>query len=241
MLRCTSILALSLAVTGAADACDHFVGFESQAPGTTYGSPAGHAPGDLAFIEDDVVVRVRMFDAGIALFNFSAIEPFWPGFGVDHVMNVNNINLDFDLTRLRGCAQKVTFDFLDYGGTENLKVNGSPIFVGELIAAPPVMGGVEVFVSAAPFPGGGGIEGTVTLVGHVERFSIGGQEFFMDRVCIDTSCPEDVDCDGAVGFADLSAMLSAWGACAGCPEDVNGDGAVGFADLAALLAAWGSC
>ena len=56
------------------------------------------------------------------------------------------------------------------------------------------------------------------------------------------SCPADIDGNGAVGFSDLSALLSAWGPCgAVCPEDISGDGQVGFADLSALLNAWGPC
>jgi uncharacterized membrane protein len=54
-------------------------------------------------------------------------------------------------------------------------------------------------------------------------------------------CAEDVDGDGAIGFADLLAILAAWGPCPGCAEDVTGDGTVGFADLLAALAAWGEC
>ncbi len=54
-------------------------------------------------------------------------------------------------------------------------------------------------------------------------------------------CPADLDGDDAVGSADLAALLSAWGPCAGCAADLDGDGAVGASDLAALLGAWGSC
>ena len=50
----------------------------------------------------------------------------------------------------------------------------------------------------------------------------------------------DVDGDGAVDFADLLAILTAWGPCsAPCPEDIDGDGIVGFSDLLAVLANWG--
>jgi hypothetical protein len=58
-----------------------------------------------------------------------------------------------------------------------------------------------------------------------------------------TCCPADLDGDGLVGAADLSALLSAWGSTgtAAGAADIDGDGSVGAADLAALLAAWGSC
>ena len=45
---------------------------------------------------------------------------------------------------------------------------------------------------------------------------------------------------GDVNFADVLAILAAWGN-EGGPEDVDGNGVVEFADLLAVLAAWGPC
>ena len=39
----------------------------------------------------------------------------------------------------------------------------------------------------------------------------------------------------------LHEQISAWGPCAGCPEDLNGNGNVDFADILELLAVWGPC
>ncbi len=50
--------------------------------------------------------------------------------------------------------------------------------------------------------------------------------------------PGDVNGDCGVNGADLGALLSSWGPCAGCPADLTGDGVVGGADLGALLAHW---
>jgi len=51
-------------------------------------------------------------------------------------------------------------------------------------------------------------------------------------------CPADFNGDGAVGSADVSFLLNAWGTAQG---DLNGDGITGSADLAVLLNAWGAC
>ncbi|MCH2144786.1 MAG: hypothetical protein MK082_06525 [Phycisphaerales bacterium] len=56
-----------------------------------------------------------------------------------------------------------------------------------------------------------------------------------------STCPADLDGDGAVSGSDLSLILGSWGACTGCQEDLNGDGAVDGADLAIVLASWGPC
>ncbi|TVQ31492.1 MAG: esterase family protein [Phycisphaeraceae bacterium] len=54
-------------------------------------------------------------------------------------------------------------------------------------------------------------------------------------------CPADLNGDGLVGSADLSALLGSWGPCPGCAADLDGDGVVGAGDLAALLGSWGPC
>ena len=64
----------------------------------------------------------------------------------------------------------------------------------------------------------------------------------MNRRETRAACPAaDVNCDGLVDFADLNAVLAAWGPCEGCPEDMNYDGEVGFNEILAILAAWGPC
>ncbi|MCP3902677.1 MAG: hypothetical protein GY715_03495 [Planctomycetes bacterium] len=60
---------------------------------------------------------------------------------------------------------------------------------------------------------------------------------FVQPVAIDG----DVNDDRDVGFADILAVIGAWGPCAGCPADVDDSGDVGFADILAVIGAWGSC
>ena len=56
--------------------------------------------------------------------------------------------------------------------------------------------------------------------------------------------PYDLDGDGTVGFGDLLAVLSAFGACPAppveCPADFDSSGDVGFPDLLQILAAFGT-
>ena len=53
-------------------------------------------------------------------------------------------------------------------------------------------------------------------------------------------CPADLDGSGAVDFADILAILAAWGN-AGGPEDLDGSGTVDFGDILIVLAEWGPC
>jgi hypothetical protein len=61
-------------------------------------------------------------------------------------------------------------------------------------------------------------------------------------VCLNDSCPGDLNDDGIVNGADISIMLGFWGL-NGKPvdADINGDGLVDGADLAVLLSSWGEC
>jgi len=60
----------------------------------------------------------------------------------------------------------------------------------------------------------------------------GVRSYFDPPAC----APADLNCDGAVNAADLSALLLGWGTAAG---DVTGDGTTNAADITALLLAWG--
>lgn len=67
----------------------------------------------------------------------------------------------------------------------------------------------------------------------------GGGAGTMNVVCAPvTPCPADLNEDGTVDGADLSAVLNFWGT---NQADIDGDGTTDGADLAALLNAWGPC
>jgi len=50
--------------------------------------------------------------------------------------------------------------------------------------------------------------------------------------------PADLNGDGVVNGADITAVLNAWGAPGPTPEDLNGDGIVNGPDISAVLNAW---
>ena len=83
---------------------------------------------------------------------------------------------------------------------------------------------VAVSLQGSPLQGGGFI-GTSGVVGV--KSSSGS-------VCL----VGDVNCDGSVDAADLSALLSAWGS-ADPAADLDRNGVVGASDLALLLSSWG--
>jgi hypothetical protein len=50
----------------------------------------------------------------------------------------------------------------------------------------------------------------------------------------------DVNGDGVVNFADILAVIGAWGACppGDCPADLSGNGVVGFEDILLVISGW---
>lgn len=70
----------------------------------------------------------------------------------------------------------------------------------------------------------------------------GVDDFLVEMLVCEGSCPTDVDGSGATDFADIVSVLAAFGAkCTDCAEDVNADGNVDFSDVIDILAAFGPC
>ena len=185
-------LALLLALVGAllaspSQAQPVCINFGPPPPaGTMYGAPVGQVSGDLAFAVnaiDAYVYNFALIPAGTQFYRANtAIAPVsLPGQSLRTIL----INMLFDLQNLGFPVRKVTLSYLDLGGYENLAVNGSGVYRGQLAAAPAVLGTANVSVtSAATPPPVSGRTGTVTITGpDIDSFMIGGQEFWIDNVC----------------------------------------------------------
>lgn len=156
------------------------VDFESLTVGTEYGD-GYNTIGEVIFTENDIPVSVEYFEWNTGgTFNIATVENAFAGFGTGKIMNTNNINLGFDFTNLPYNVHEVIIKYADVGGHENLSVNGEPMYVGELTAAPNFPG---VLVNVTQVPISGGHRGLVILTGNIESLVIGGQEFWLDDIC----------------------------------------------------------
>lgn len=178
-------------VSPAGGDCDYEVTYDSLGVGTAWGAGYGTSPGDFLFAEDGIPVHAELFDAGsMMLFNVLRIVPAFAPLGAVNVAEVNNICQRFDIGALGITTDRVSFDFYDQGGTENLGVNGHPLFVGDLHTVPVAwFPGVSVNVAWSYV--GTDIIGTVTITGDVQELIVGGQEFHMDNVCVTEDAPLD--------------------------------------------------
>ncbi|MHC5114922.1 MAG: M12 family metallo-peptidase, partial [Planctomycetota bacterium] len=89
-------------------------------------------------------------------------------------------------------------------------------------------------------------DGTCTEVTPNACFLAGGAYQGNEVTCAAAGCPqpcpEDLNGNDAVDFADILAIIAAFGPCPPeCPEDLDGSGDVGFGDILQVIAAWGPC
>ncbi len=154
--------------------------------GDQFGQPAGHSGGDVIFTTRGIEVSVQDFSlvGGGSTLNVAQVDQAPAPLGGGQAMRLNNISLGFNFTRAGLAGGVVSFDFLDMGGYHNLSVNGSPVFVGDIKAVPSPTGGVAIAVSTTPVVGG--TRGVVVLRGTVEDLLVGGQELWIDNICVRT-------------------------------------------------------
>jgi hypothetical protein len=102
-------------------------------------------------------------------------------FGTGQALRTDNITVEFDFSGLPTAPSQVSLAYLDLGGVENVAVNGSTVFAGQLPTTPNPIGGAGVRVTSSAVTGG--TTGTVSFRGPIKTLRIGGQEFWIDQVC----------------------------------------------------------
>jgi len=199
--------------------CDVMVTFEAQAG--AYWSAPPMLQGDVLFNEAGGDVSVDIlgpladndgdgdvdFDDGFGVEYVEVVPSPMPMiFGTGHVLRTANAVVKFDIDAMMPNVDEVCFEILDLGGIDNIAINGSPIVItsadldGDGIMDTPFYGGQEVlngsmlggvFVSAtkSSFPYGAKI--LFRLIGDVNELVIGGQEFWIDDLCITGSEEEE--------------------------------------------------
>ena len=203
--------------------CDYEVNHQTLAVGMGWGSSYGSIPGEFIFTEDGIPVYIGEIQWANGNLGFNTCEVMVPGiagFGFDKVMNLNNVSNLYDIGALGITTSSITFEFVDYGGTENLMVNGYNLHVGDLDLFPAAIApGVTLWVQTWTI-GGGGIRGVATLIGNVTELLVAGQEFFIDNICVHEEGGDPGDCD-LVSDNESLADGMAWGSSYGdSPGDI---------------------
>lgn len=143
---------------------------------TWWGTPVGHAPGQVVHSEQGILVSVEKFlIGGGSAFDRARIEP--PpvaGFGSGQTVRTQYINLGFGFQQLTWIPNRVRFQFHKSapGSTDNLIVNGVP-YVGPIQFAPAAIGGVGVSI----------VGNWVDMAGPINSVRVGGQQLWIDTFC----------------------------------------------------------
>lgn len=182
VVRSCAVVASVAIPTSAVLAQPAIIDFDSIAPGTVYGNPVGDMPGDLVLTEDGIDMSVEDFTLGMFVGFFSAEVggPVTASAFPTQALDINNINVKFDFSNVGFSVTSVSFLYADFGGEENLGVNGTVLELGLLSSAPAMIGGVNVNVTEVAISGG--VRGMVTLTGPISTVTVGGQEFGIDEV-----------------------------------------------------------
>ncbi len=194
--------------------CDFIVDNQSLTLGKTW-SATTNAPGDVIFNESGIPVSLDLihYGTGSGFNSCQVVTTPDATFGFDQVMNLNNIANRFDIGALGIPVAGVSFEYLDYGGTENLQVNGATWYVGDMTTLPTAVApGVAMSVVTYAVAGGG-IRGEVTLTGDVQNLLLAGQEFYWDNLCVVKASP-GTTCN-IVSDNESPAFGAAWGAAYG--------------------------
>lgn len=166
------------------DSCAYGFGHESMALGLV----AIPAAGVVVATEDDIDLSFEDFHlSGTTMFGNAAVDMAVTGAGWNHVLNAGNILAVYDISNYVGVSG-VSFDYFDGDGVENLRINGA-LYEGQLNAAPATLGGVSITVFETAYTGYRA--GRVELTGNVTELGIGGQQFYVDDICVTA---EGVDC-----------------------------------------------
>ncbi|MGB1205945.1 MAG: T9SS type A sorting domain-containing protein [Chitinophagales bacterium] len=161
-------------------AAENCIRFEGIATGD-YNSSA-YSPGDVIYTENGVPMSLETFEwmsGGSGFYSLFINNPSWSGLGFGNVASPNNINVKFDFTQLPETPAYIKLEFADGGGHENIAVNGSPLYVGELTDLPSNYF-PNVYASTVTT---GLYSGILELTGDIHTLTIGGQELEMDNIC----------------------------------------------------------
>ena len=122
-----SCIAVAVGAAGA-HAQSAMVDFETVAPGTTFGVLDGHSPGDVVLSQDGVDMRVENFVfGGSSEFGLAEIGGSFQDAFPTNELSIDNINLVFDFAGVGFPVTKVSLDYVQFGGLNNLAVNGGTV------------------------------------------------------------------------------------------------------------------
>ncbi len=163
-------------------------GFEDLPAAATYGVGDSFTSNGLVF----ETVQFVWSDGTSTSAGQAAVSNLGQAGGAGQELSFNNVNVDLDLPV---AVQAIGLRFGEYGGNVNFMVNGDFRNVAnphDLDGA--VVGGATVAV----VNGYGNDAGKLVVAGAITSFAVGGQEFFIDDLCVHKGPASDPNAPGAL-------------------------------------------
>jgi len=168
--------------------------FEDLPAEGQYGPEFGQEAGDNIIVSNDLAVSIDSFfysngSGDLVRVSVFTDEGLLGDFG--QMLFPSNASLTFRPTQNEALLSSLCFDFFYYGGSLNLGVNGQQRLLFENLNDLLELGNSELFpnvelsvdlAATDGFP----IQGTLCVKGDLESLTIGGQEFALDNVCLET-------------------------------------------------------
>ena len=149
--------------------------FDSVPLGTRYGGTAGHATNEVVLTEDGIEMSVVSFHLeGFTGFFEAEVGGRYRDFFPTTPLDINNISVRFDFANVNFEVDRVTVEFMEFGGAYNFAVNDQTIY--ELASLADIPANVTPDVTALVS------DGLITLTGDVNAVRIGGQELAIDTI-----------------------------------------------------------
>jgi hypothetical protein len=164
--------------TGPPPPPENCIDFEQFHAGSTYA--VGDSLDSIMVFKDFQWANGTMFPGGVAVIDVSGMAG-----GLGNDLNTNNITMALSPG---APLSMLSLRFGEYGGNLNLEVNGDFRNFGNFADINnTAIGGAFAYVTN----GFGNDRGSLTLVGNITSFLVGGQELWLDDICYCTCAREE--------------------------------------------------
>jgi len=159
------------------------IDFEDLTIGKQYLNGDSFVADDTGFQAKITLEDFQWSSGGMTSDGYAEVQNGGLANGSGQELQVNNTLLRFDFEEP---VSGLTMKYGEYGGNLNIEINGDPFvfedFVEIGVGTPtPTLGGVEIYViEAEPTQ-----VGQIRLVGNIDQLKIGGQELWIDDVCLE--------------------------------------------------------
>ena len=142
-----------------------------------------------------------------ALGSLTVIQ-FLEDFGDDFMIRLSEVGATFNIASLGITSGSVSFEYADFSGETNLRVNAGTDYVGSLTDFPAaIASGVTLAVTAEAIDDaayGTGVKGVVTLTGDVTSLHIGGERLLVENMGITDTGTSQYARDRMIDFDRMS-------------------------------------